>query len=175
MTLRITLLAGLFAVLCGLSLPAHAICIGCSLAVTKDSDLRFGPMVVVSGGSVTLNAQTGAVSGPVMTPASLSGPTGPATFRVTCHVSGIGVGVGGFSYRVSLVNTPTSVNASTTQMPIRTFAVFPSASNAYRVNTCRGYSQTFRVGATLAVDGSQAPGTYTSTTEIVLEATSSLL
>jgi hypothetical protein len=153
--------------LCGLSLPAHAACIGCTLSLAKvaGSDLRFGPMVVISPGTLTIDPQTGARSGTahVVTPASLGGGAGPAAFRVTC------VGVGNLFYRVAFVSTPTSITQASGAMPIGNFVAFPAASIERQVSSCLGYSEIVNVGATLTVGSAQPSGGYTSASDLTLE------
>ena len=153
--------------LCGLTLPAHALCTGCTMTVTKalSSDLRFGRMVVISPGTLTIDPQTGARSGTanVVTPASLSSSTGPAAFRVTC------VGLGSLSYQVAVVSSPTSLHKASGAMPIGNFTTFPAASIERQVSSCLGYSEIVYVGATLTVGASQPPGGYTSATDVILE------
>ncbi len=129
------------------------------------SDLRFGRMIVVSPGTLTMDPKTGARSGTasVVTPASLSSSTGPAAFRVSC------VGVGSLTYQVAVVSTPSSINATSGAMPIGNFLSFPAASIDRQVSSCQGYSEIVTVGATLTVGFSQPPGGYTSAADIALE------
>ncbi len=152
--------------LCGLPLHAHAVCIGCTMLVTKvvGSDLRFGPMVVITPGTLTMNPQTGARSGTanVVTPASLGSSTGPAAFRVTC------VGVGSLSYQVAVVSSPASLNTASGVMPIGNFITFPAASIDRQITSCLTYSEIVTVGATLTVGSSQPPGGYASASDIAL-------
>lgn len=153
--------------LCGLSLPAHAVCTGCTMNVAKvaGSDLRFGPMVVISPGTLTMNPQTGARSGTasVVTPASLGASTGPAAFRVTC------LGVGSLSYQVAFISTPSSINTPSGAMPIGNFVTFPATSVERQVTNCQTYSEIVTVGATLTVGASQSPGSYSPAPDITLE------
>lgn len=153
--------------LCGLTLPVHAACSGCTMNVAKvaSSDLRFGRMVVISPGTLTMNPQTGARSGTanVVTPASFSSSSGPAAFRVTC------VGVGSLSYQVAVVSTPTSLNTPTGVMPIGNFTTFPAASIERQVTHCQTYAEIVTVGATLTVGASQSPGNYSPAPDITLE------
>ena len=157
-------LAGL---LCGLTLPVHALCTGCTLTVTKEmsSDLSFGRFVVISPGTLTIDPQTGARSGTanVVTPASLSSSTGPAAFRVAC------VGLGSLSYQVAVVSSPNLLNTASGAMPIGNFTTFPAASLERQVSSCQGYSEIVNVGATLTVGASQPAGGYTSVSDVVLE------
>ena len=153
--------------LCGLSLPAHSVCTDCTMNVAKvvGSDLRFGPMVVITPGTLTMNPQTGARSGTaqVVTPASLGSSTGPAAFRVTC------VGLGSLSYQVAVVSSPSSLNTPTGAMPIGNFATFPAASIERQVTNCQTYAEIVTVGATLTVGASQSPGSYSPAPDITLE------
>lgn len=157
-------LAGL---LCGLTLPAHAICTGCTMTVAKEagSDLRFGRMIVISPGTLTMDPKTSVRTGTanVVTPGSLGSITGPAAFRVTC------VGVGSLSYQVAIVSSPVSLNSPSSAMPIGNFVTFPAASFERQVSSCMGYSEIVTVGATLNVGVSQPPGGYTSASDIGLE------
>jgi hypothetical protein len=150
-----------------LMMPAHAACTGCTLNVTKvaGSDLRFGRVVVISPGTLTLDPQTGARSGTanVVTPASFGSSTGPAAFRVTC------VGAGNLSYQVAVVSTPTSINAPSGAMPIGNFVTFPAASIERQVTNCLTYAEIVTVGATLTVGTSQSPGNYAPAPDITLE------
>ena len=150
-----------------LTLPVHAACTGCTLNVTKvaGSDLRFGSMVVISPGTLTLDPQTGARSGTanVVTPGSFGRSTGPAAFRVTC------VGAGNLSYKVAVVSAPTSINSLSGAMPIGNFTTFPAASIERQVTNCLTYAETVTVGATLTVGASQSPGNYAPAPDITLE------
>ncbi|MEY3871290.1 MAG: hypothetical protein RLZZ296_285 [Pseudomonadota bacterium] len=152
--------------LCGLPLHAHAVCIGCTMIVTKvvGSDLRFGPVVVITPGTLTLNPQTGARSGTahVVTPGSLGSSAGPAAFRVTC------VGVGSLSYQVAVVSSPASLNTASGVMQIGNFTTFPAASIDRQVTSCLTYSEIVTVGATLTVGASQSPGSYSPASEMTL-------
>lgn len=164
----------LAALLCGLSLPAHSGCLlGCTLSVTKvaGNDLRFGPMIVISGGSLTLNPQTGIRSGTanVVTPAALASSSGPAAFRVTCN------GIGSISYRVHLDNTPATINKSPASMAIGNFVAYPAVSLERRITDCQTHSEIVTVGATLTVVNPQSAGQYTSMTDIQLHASVSSL
>jgi hypothetical protein len=178
MKLRPFLFHGIAALFCGLSLPAHAFCFGllgegCVLSVAKNNDLQFGSMVVTGSGSVTLDPQGGALTGPVMTPTFLRGNTKPAEFTVQCTVkSGITVSLRPFFYRVSVEAGPSldKTYGTAANMAIDNFSIRPlrpsvsqSTENEYEVRNCEGYSQTFTVGARLTVDASQTPGTYDST------------
>lgn len=157
-------LAGL---LCGLPLQAHALCTGCTMTVTKEqsSDLRFGRMVVIAPGTLTIDPQTGARSGTanVLTLASLISTTGPAAFRVTC------VGTGSLVYQVAVVSSPASLDTASGAMPISNFKTFPAASIDRQISSCQGYSEIVNVGATLTVGAWQPPGGYTSASDITLE------
>jgi hypothetical protein len=157
--------------LSGLSLPAHAICLlGCKMKVAQvvGKDLRFGSMVVVSGGSLTLNPSTGVRSGTanVVTLASLVSSVGPAEFKVTCS------GSGSTRYMVALLTTHTKVETSSTNMALTNFVTSPEISKWRYVANCSTYEKRIKVGATLTVSGSQSPGNYTSATDIELTATS---
>lgn len=174
MTLRHCFIATAAVLLYGLSVPAHALCLGCTLAVIKKNDLRFGSLVVLYGGPVTLDPQGNRSGGGVWTPSSMQNSAGPATFVVSCSFSYfLGASLGGFSYRVSLGNTPEFFDVSTpsANMSISSFVLSPSAaSNEHHVADCRGYTKEFTVGATLTVNESQAPGIYTSAPKIELVA-----
>ena len=161
-------LAGL---LSGLTWPAHATCLlGCKINVAQvaGKDLRFGSMVVIAGGSLTLNPSTGARSGSanVITPASLDSHEGPAEFKVTCS------GSGSTRYKVAVLTTLNKVETSTTNMALTDFVTSPEISGWRYVANCSTYEQLIKVGATLTVGDAQSPGSYTSATEIELEATS---
>jgi hypothetical protein len=157
----------LAAMLCGLISPAHAICTGCTMIVAKEagSELRFGRMIVISPGTLTMDPKTGARSGTasVVMPASLSSSTGPAAFRVTC------VGVGSLTYQVAIVSTPSSINTPSGVMPIGNYVTFPAALIDRQVSSCQGYSEIVTLGATLTVGFTQPPGGYRSAADIALE------
>ena len=154
------------------SLPAPAICFSvCTLNVAKvaGSDLRYGSMVVIAGGSVTVSPSTGLRSGSaiVFTPASVANSVGPAEFTVSCS------GSGSIRYTVTLL-TPTSVSTASTSMALTDFVTSPPISNERIVLDCSTYQEVIKVGATLTLDGAQSAGNYTSTNGIWLSVTKTL-
>ena len=170
MSLRHCLWLGLAGLLSGLTWPAHGICLlGCKINVAQvaGKDLRFGSMVVIAGGSLTLNPSTGMRSGSanVVTPASLISREGPAEFKVTCS------GSGSTRYMVALVTTPDKVETSSTNMALTDFVTSPEISEWRYVANCSSYEKLIKVGATLTVGDAQSPGNYTSAIDIELEAT----
>ena len=156
---------GLVGLLCGLTLPAQALCHLCTMVVAKESDLRFGSMIVISPGMLTLAPETGLRAGTasVVTPTSFNSSTGPAAFRVTC------VGAGNLSYQVAVVSSPISLNTSASAMPIGNFLTSPAASIERQVNNCLTYSEIVYVGATLTLGAYQSPGSYSQVSDITLE------
>lgn len=160
---------GLFFAVLMLSLawPARAECDACTLSVTKvqGKDLRFGSMVVISGGSISMNPSTGVRSGTasVVTPTSLSSSEGPAEFKVTCN------GSGSTRYTVALWTTPATIGTpSSITMDLTDFVTSPAVSVERTVANCAAYEEIVKVGATLQVSATQAPGSYTTATEIEL-------
>jgi hypothetical protein len=176
MNFRRYLIHSFVALLCGLSLPAHALCVGplgqCILSVKTINQLQFGSMVITASGVVTLDSHGGTLSGPVITPAFLKGNTSPATFIVSCRVDALAIQeLGGFSYMVSVFPAPDLQKTDSTPssaIPISQFSISPlsaeapSATNTYTVEKCAGYSKTFTVEARLAVGALQKPGNYDS-------------
>jgi hypothetical protein len=160
----------LAALLLGLALPAHADCPdGCTINVTKvtGKDLRFGSMIVISGGTLTINPATGMRSGSahVVTPASLASNQGPAEFRLTCQ------GRGSTRYTLALMTTPATVGTSSTTMALTGFVSYPPISAERTIPNCETYEEIIKVGATLQVGASQASDSFAGGTEIELRAT----
>ena len=155
------------ALLVGVSFLNHAEAL-CVLNVTKVTDLRFGSMVVVSGGTLTVNPTTGFRSGSanVVTPTQINNNVGPAQFRVT------GQGIGLVKYSLSL-DSPSAINAGTKAMALSAFVTSPGIAAERARILCSAILETINVGATLQVTSSQTPGNYTSSEPIVL--TSKLL
>lgn len=176
MKFRHYLIHSFVALLCGLSLPANALCVGplgqCILSVKTINQLQYGSMVVTASGGVTLGSHGGTLSGPVITPTFLKGTASPATFLVSCTVNDLTKQeLGGFSYRVSVSSASDLQKTGSTpssSMPISQFSIrplsaeAPSATNTYTVQKCAGYSKTFTVVARVAVGASQKPGNYDS-------------
>jgi hypothetical protein len=159
------------AVLLGFGFLNHAEA-DCVLHVTKVTDLRFGSMVVVSGGTLTVNPATGFRSGSanVVTPSQINSNVGPAQFRVT------GQGTGLVKYSLSL-DSPSAINAGTKTMALSAFVTSPGIAAERASILCSAILETIHVGATLQVSPSptqtQTHGNYASTVPIVL--TSKLL
>jgi hypothetical protein len=155
----------LAAMLSYLSLPVHAAATYI-LNVVKISDLRFGSMLVVAGGTLTVSPSTGVRSGSanVVTPHQINNSFGAAQFRVT------GTGIGQTTYSVTLTATPNNVSAASISMALSAFVAYPDISRT-RTTNCASISETINVGATLQLDTSQTPGSYTATVPIVLGTT----
>ena len=147
-----------------LSWPVQA---ACTLTVTKLADLRFGSMLVVAGGTLTVDASTGLLSGTanVVKPNQAVSSTGAAQFRVT------GSGNGQATYSLTLTR-PSNVTSSANTMTLIAFTASPSLATA-RTTNCSQISETINVGATLQVGALQAPGSYSSVSTILLSAASS--
>jgi hypothetical protein len=151
------------AVLLGFGFLNHAEAV-CVLHVTKVTDLRFGSVVVVSGGELMINPTTGFRSdfANVVTPSQIkNNSVGPAQFRVT------GQGTGLVKYSLSL-DSPNAINAGTKAMALSAFVTSPSITDERANILCSAISETINVGATLQVSPSQAHGNYASTVPIVL-------
>lgn len=139
---------------------AEALCV---LNVTKVTDLRFGSMVVVAGGTLTVNPNTGFRSGSanVVTPTQFNNNVGPAQFRIT------GQGTGLTHYSLSL-SAPSAINAGTNAMALSAFVTSPGIAAERRSVLCTSILETINVGATLQVTPSQTPGNYSSSVPIEL-------
>lgn len=150
------------ALLLGFSFLNHAEAL-CVLNVTKVTDLRFGSMLVVSGGTLTVNPATGFRDGNarVVTPSQINNSVGPAQFRVT------GQGIGLVKYSLSLAS-PIAINAGVNTMALSAFATSPKIDTERPSILCSSILETINVGATLQVSPSQAHGNYSSTVPIVL-------
>ena len=159
----------LAALLFGFSFLNHAEAI-CILNVAKVTDLRFGSMVVVAGGTLTVNPATGFRSGSanVVTPTQINSNVGPAQFRIT------GQGIGLTHYSLSL-SSPSAINAGTNAMALSAFVASPSIVAERKGIECASILETINVGATMQVTPSQTPGNYSSTVPIVLTSKLSIL
>lgn len=146
---------------------AEAICI---LNVAKVTDLRFGSMVVVAGGTLTVNPVTGFRSGSanVVTPTQIHSNVGPAQFRVTGQGSGL------THYSLSL-SSPSAITAGNNALTLSAFVTSPSIVAERKSIECASILETINVGATLQVTPSQTLGNYSSTVPIVLTSQLSIL
>jgi hypothetical protein len=129
-----------------------------SVMVSRNQDLSFGSMVVVHSGSLVLNPQTGVLGGTasVLRPTMAGYSVAPAEFVITCSSSTP------IMYTVQLDHADTLLTAS----DLNTFTVFsslngnPDLGTPRSVDTCTGYSETVKVGATLMLNSSSPAGTY---------------
>jgi hypothetical protein len=121
------------------------------IAITKTQDLNFGNVAVsATPGSVILAPDASrSITGGVTLPA-VSGTVTAAHFDVT--------GTPSYTYAITLPSTSTTVSSGTDNMLVDDFTSFPATTGTLDATGV----QTVNVGATLNVDASQAPGTYTS-------------
>jgi hypothetical protein len=121
------------------------------IAITKAQDLNFGNVAVsATPGTVVLAPDASrSITGGVTLPA-VSGTVTAAHFDVT--------GTPSYTYAITLPSTSTTVSSGTDNMVVDNFTSFPATTGTLDALGV----QTVNVGATLNVDASQAPGTYTS-------------
>jgi len=142
-----------------------------TIAVTQTlgQNLRFGTMVVATGGTLLLNPHTGALSGTalVFRPPSFASSFGAAEFVVTCTSSS-------YPLRYTLAITSPSTDTLIATDDLSAFTAYSSLgalSNERTVNNCTGYTETVKVGATLTLGSSPTAATYTAVDSIALQAT----
>jgi hypothetical protein len=125
------------------------------ISITKVDDMNFGNIAVnASGGSVALPTSgprntTGGVTLP-----STAGTIGAASFTVS--------GQPGYVYSITLPASITIADNAAHTMTINNLVSQPSVVAGGTLSG--GGTQTLYVGGTLAVSGSQAPGSYSTTT-----------
>ena len=149
--------------------------------ISKERDLNFGSMVVISSGTVTIAANTGSLTGNAnaIWPAALQNNTdiGPARFVLTCdkNLSGGGDGdEGELEYSLRLENKPADVRLTgggSASMALSQFEMHSSLEKGSRnlsddrkidARKCSSYREIISVGATLQVGNSPSPGRYTN-------------
>jgi len=124
------------------------------ISISKTEDLSFGNLAVdASGGTVILDAslaatRTSAGAGGVSLP-SITGTVSAATFVVS--------GQADFTFDVNVLNPNIVISNGTDNMSVENFTTSAGAGTLNSAGT-----QTVYVGADLIVNGSQAPGVYTS-------------
>lgn len=125
------------------------------IGITKTVDMNFGNMAVISSGTVILDPNgsrsgTGGVTLPAVT-----GSVMAASFDVT--------GGANLTYAITLpLNCTISSGGNT--MTVDAFTSAPSATGTLSSTG----TQQLKVGATLNISASQAPGIYTSSTPFTI-------
>jgi phage tail sheath protein FI len=121
------------------------------LSITRITDLHFG--------SATVSAAAGTI---LLTPAGVRTASGGVTLQPTAPTFTVAsftvAGQLNTAYTISLPASVTIDEGALHTMLVNTFASNPNATG----NLGATGSQTLTVGATLNVNGSQTPGSYTS-------------
>jgi hypothetical protein len=129
------------------------------ISITKTIDLNFGNIAVSAstGGTVILDATGSRTTG------GAGGVTLPATTGTVAAASFDVAGAASFTYAVTLPTSTVTISSGSNSMNVTAF----TSSLTGSVGTLSsGGTQTFTVGATLAVAAGQAPGLYTNATAI---------
>lgn len=129
-----------------------------SFAIINNDPLAFGAFVAGTGGTVTINASSGAraASGGVML---MNSPYREARFTVSCVVDGGADTCTSTSFYSIDPVTDISLTSGAQSMSVNDFSVY-SVNTATSSGQLSGGTDRLQVGATLTVGNNQAPGSY---------------
>ena len=137
-----------------------------SFAIVNNDSLTFGAFVVGSGGTVTINASSGArsASGGVML---MNSPYREARFTVSCVADGGADTCTSTSYYSIDPVADISLTSGAHSLSVNNFSVY-SVNTATSSGQLFGGSDSLKVGATLTVGNNQAPGSYSGSFSVIV-------
>ena len=126
------------------------------IAISKTADMSFGNIAINNNAGTVVLAPAGtrSATGGVTLP-STTGSISAASFSVT--------GASGYTFSITLPSSVTLTGSESGSMVVNSFTSTPSSSG-----TLSGGAATVLVGATLNLEASQAAGTYTNASDLVV-------